>query len=239
MSSRVNSPLHPCEEPAELKKIRKIQRVTDDQASTRKTGAHGDPISPAPHDADDRWVGARLRKLRKERDLSIQKLADSVNLSVGMISQIERGVSTPSLRSLRLLANTLNVPVSWFFSAPHEPPESRHIVRRTQRRLLKVAHTGVVQELLSPESPGQLEIYEIVLEPGGSSDGEAYSHQGEKAGLVISGRLHLWVDQEKHVLQHGDSFRFPSTHPHRFANPGPRETRLIWIVSSTAAPASQ
>ena len=189
------------------------------------------------HEPDDTWVGSRLRQLRKARDLSIQQLAARVNLSVGMISQIERGISTPSLRSLRLLANAFDVPVSWFFSGPHDTAESRHIVRRDQRRLLKVPHTGIVQELLSPESPGHLEIYEIVLEPGGSSDGKAYSHQGEKAGLVVSGRMHLWVDKEKNVLHPGDSFRFPSTHPHRFANPGPGETRLIWIVSSTVVAA--
>lgn len=216
----------PGEALATLTKKRSTQR-TKDQGIVRK-----DAASSRDQDADDTLVGSRLRRLRNQHDFSIQQLADSVNLSVGMISQIERGVSTPSLRSLRLLANTFNVPVSWFFSAPQEAPESRHIVRRGQRRLFKAEHTGVVQELLSPEAPGQLEIYEIVLEPGGSSDGEAYSHQGEKAGLVITGRLHLWVDQERHVLRHGDSFRFPSTQPHRFANPGPRETRLIWIVST-------
>jgi transcriptional regulator with XRE-family HTH domain len=213
-----------------VKRKRKKQALRPDEREA--VGITPESSEQAPHDADDSWVGSRLRSIRKERDLSIQQVAANVGLSIGMISQIERGISTPSLRSLRLLANTFNVPVSWFFSAPHEPAESRHIVRRAQRRLLKVAHTGVVQELLSPESPGQIEIYEILLEPGGSSDGEAYSHQGEKAGLVISGRLHLWVDQERYVLRHGDSFRFSSTQPHRFANPSPRETRLIWIVSS-------
>jgi transcriptional regulator with XRE-family HTH domain len=188
---------------------------------------------PAATAGDDVWIGARLRELRKDRVLSIQQLASAVGLSVGMVSQIERGLSTPSLRSLRLLANALDVPVSWFFASSQEVySASRHIVRRNQRRRLKVPDVGVVQELLSPEAPGSIEIYEVALEPGGSSGPDAYSHEGEKAGLVIGGTLQLLLGNDTHVLAEGDSFRFPSTLPHRFANPGADTARFVWIVTS-------
>ena len=186
-----------------------------------------------PAQDDDVWIGARLRELRKDRGLSIKQLADRVGLSVGMVSQIERGLSTPSLRSLRLLANALDVPVSWFFGVSQEQSSaSRHIVRRSQRRRLKVPHVGVVQELLSPEAPGDLEIYEVVLEPGGNSGPDSYSHEGEKAGLVIEGTLQLMLGAEKHLLQNGDSFRFPSTLAHSFANLSDAATRFVWIVNT-------
>lgn len=180
---------------------------------------------------DDLWIGARLRELRKDRRLSIQQLADRVGLSIGMISQIERGLSTPSLRSLRLLAEALNVPVSWFFASSKGHSESRHIVRRGQRRRLRVPDTGVVQELLSPDSASAIEIYEVTLELGGSSGPEAYTHEGEKFGLVIEGQLQLLIGSEIHSLESGDSFHFPSTQPHRFANQGAGPTRFVWIVS--------
>ena len=189
-------------------------------------------IIPA-EDADNDWDGARLRTMRKNRGLSIGQLAEKVGLSVGMVSQIERGISTPSLRSIRLLANALDVPVSWFF-AGSQHAESEHIVRRAQRRQLHVKSTGAVQELLSPESPGGVEIYEIVLEPGGSSGSDLYSHAGEKAGLVLEGTLQLSIGPLTHLLHAGDSFRFPSTTPHRFANAGPGETRFIWVVARNA-----
>ena len=168
--------------------------------------------------------------MRKNRNLSIQQLADKVGLSVGMVSQIERGLSTPSLRSIRLLANALDVPVSWFF-AGGQHHEAEHIVRKAQRRQLKIGAIGAVQELLSPETPGGIEIYEIVLEPGTSSGNDLYSHAGEKAGVVIEGNLQLAIGPLVHLLQPGDSFRFPSTTPHRFANAGPNETRFVWIVN--------
>lgn len=181
--------------------------------------------------AQDLWLGQRLRQSRRQRHLSIRDLAQKTGLSVGMVSQIERGLSTPSLRSLRLLANTLDVPISWFFpDSAQAQAERRYIVRSDQRRRLKVPHTGFVQEVVSPPDAGAIEIYEIVLEPGASSGPETYSHAGEKAGLVLAGMLTIQLDSEEYVLEAGDSFRFPSTLSHRFANPGGAETRLIWIV---------
>jgi transcriptional regulator with XRE-family HTH domain len=183
-------------------------------------------------EGDDLWIGSRLRELRKDRGLSIQEVADRVGLSIGMISQIERGLSTPSLRSLRLLAEAMDVPVSWFFSSRQGHSESRHIVRRAQRRRLRVPDVGVVQELLSPDSASAIEIYEVTLEPGGSSGPDSYSHEGEKAGLVIEGEMQLLIGDEVHELQCGDSFHFPSTRLHRFANPSAVQTRFVWIVAN-------
>lgn len=181
--------------------------------------------------AQDLWLGQRLRQSRRQRRLSIRDLAAKTGLSVGMVSQIERGLSTPSLRSLRLLANTLDVPISWFFpDSAQALAERRYIVRSDQRRRLKVPHTGFVQEVVSPPDAGAIEIYEIVLEPGASSGPDAYSHAGEKAGLVLTGILTIQLDSEEYVLEAGDSFRFPSMLSHRFANPSGAETRLIWIV---------
>lgn len=180
---------------------------------------------------NDVWIGARLRELRKDRRLSIQELADKVSLSIGMISQIERGISTPSLRSLRLLAEALEVPVSWFFASSKGHAASRHIVRKEQRRRLRVPDVGVVQELLSPSSASKIEIYEVTLDVGGNSGPDAYTHEGEKYGLVIEGQMQLRIGNDVHTLECGDSFHFPSTQPHRFENAGTGITRFVWIVA--------
>lgn len=185
----------------------------------------------AANEGDDRWIGARLRDLRKHKGLSIQELGAAAKLSIGMISQIERGLSTPSLRSLRLLAHALEVPVSYFFGA-QSASALQHIVRRNQRRRLKVPEVGVVQELLSPQAPGTVEIYEVILEPGGSSGPNVISHDGEKAGLVCEGTLHLTIGPDAHVLEDGDAFRFPSTIEHRFDNPGDKPVRFVWVVTT-------
>jgi transcriptional regulator with XRE-family HTH domain len=183
--------------------------------------------------AENRWLGERLRQRRRQRQLSIRELSQMAGLSVGMVSQIERGLSAPSLRTLRLLANTLDVPISWFFpDSLQAVAERRYIVRSHQRRRLNVPQVGIVQEIVSPQDPGALEIYEIMLQPGASSGPELYSHEGEKAGLVLSGVLSIQLHNDTYTLEPGDSFRFPSTLSHRFSNPSNSETRFIWIVLS-------
>lgn len=182
---------------------------------------------------EDHRLGMRLKARRLERKLSLQQLAALSGLSIGMLSQIERGLSSPSLRSLRLLSVALSIPMSWFFTAPEQAGKaaSPYIVRRTDRRLLRLTPTGVMKELLSPTSANLLEMYELLLQPGGSSGTDFYSHQGEKAGVVVSGTLRLWLEEEPHLLEEGDSFQFPSTVPHQFDNPGRDPSRVLWIIA--------
>jgi transcriptional regulator with XRE-family HTH domain len=184
------------------------------------------------HEDEDRRIGSRIRQLRKDRKLSIEQLADQSGLSIGMLSQLERGLSTPSVRSLRVLGTALAVPISWFFGPAHtgDDSESEHIVRIASRRALTLTPSGVYKQLLTPDRPGVIEIYELRLKPGGTSGPEFYSHRGEKAGVVLSGRLRLWIDNRSYLLNEGDSFRFSSERSHRFENDGQATTRLIWVV---------
>lgn len=205
--------------------------------------AREEPVDPpddagnSAHAEEDRRIGLRIRVLRKERKLSLERLAEESGLSVGMLSQLERGLTTPSVRSLRVLGSALGVPISWFFAAAHaeDPADSGYIVRRGGRGALTLTPSGVYKELLTPERPGLIEIYELLLKPGGTSGPEFYSHKGEKAGLVVSGSLRLWIDEQPHLLNEGDSFRFPSEIAHRFDNPGPDSARVIWVVAGSGA----
>lgn len=217
-------------------------RLRDREPSIAEPPVAADPGRAPNSTEDDRWLGLRLRSLRKERKMSIQALADRSGLSTGMLSQIERGLSTPSVKSLRLLAAALTVPIPWFFMAPEVESiaPSPHVVRRGRRRALKLAANGVMKELLTPSGPGVLEIYEIVLQPGCGSGAESYSHPGsEKAGVVVEGALRLWLDNAPTVLETGDSFRFPSHLAHRFDNCGTDLARVIWIVAARVDPAAR
>jgi transcriptional regulator with XRE-family HTH domain len=186
------------------------------------------------HSEDDRRLGSCLRAIRKERALSIQTLADRCGLSIGMLSQVERGLSTPSIRSLRLLSIALDVPISRFFAHSDEevPIGSPYILRKAARSSLRLTPTGVRKESLTPLGDGVLELYELTLAPGGTSGPEFYSHGGEKAGLVTFGVMRLWLEEEPHLLGEGDSFRFYSQISHRFDNPTREPAGVLWIVST-------
>jgi transcriptional regulator with XRE-family HTH domain len=177
--------------------------------------------------------------MRKERRLTIESLSEASGLSVGMLSQLERGLTTPSVRSLRVLGAALGVPISWFFNPAHadDPVEAGYIVRRGSRGAITLTPSGIHKELLTPAQPGLIELYELSVKPGGTSGPEFYSHRGEKAGVVISGTLELWLDNRPYTLNEGDSFRFPSSLAHRFENRSAGSARVIWVVAaSTPAP---
>ncbi|MFC7555775.1 cupin domain-containing protein [Pseudoroseomonas wenyumeiae] len=190
----------------------------------------------ADDSASDQRLGECVRLLRQRMEFSIQELGRRTGLSTGMISQLERGLATPSIRTLRLLSLALQVPISFFFEErPAERgPAPHYVVRRAQRRLLRLTPSGVLKESLAPDAPGRMEMYELTLSPGGSSGADFVKHQGEKAGYVLAGTLRLWLDHEAHLLEEGDTFRFPSTVPHMFDNPTASPTRIVWITVPTA-----
>ena len=184
-------------------------------------------------DTVDQRLGETVRLLRQRAGFSIQDVANRTGLSTGMISQVERARASPSVRTLRLLSIALDVPISYFFEPRDSEEPQRYIVRKNDRRLLRLTASGVVKEALTPAGKGELELYELTLNPNGSSGTDFYQHTGEKAGYVLSGSLRLWLDHEAHILEAGDSFRFPSTVPHMFDNPTQQVARVIWVITTS------
>ena len=218
---------------------RRSRRATAPKAKTAPTPARsGAKTGPAPSNkVADLWLGIQLRALRKAKELSLMQLAEAAGLSIGMVSQIERGLASPSIRSLRNLSEALGVPISWFFHANTGRPavELSKIVRREDRRQLRLptegsTHDLVVMELLTPDLSGEIELLLMTLEPGFHS-GPAHRHRGEEAGLVLTGALELWVAEDRFVINQGDSFRFSSADPHRYANASDRTPQVCWALA--------
>lgn len=187
------------------------------------------PASPSHRHS----VGAQLRQRRRVRGLTLTGLSALCGLSVGLLSQIERDLTSPSLKSLTLICDALGITMGWLFDRdPTEGAEGADwVVRRGSRRQLDLGPLGVTKELLSPDLGGDMQMYLVSIRPGGQSGPDTYTHKGEEGGMVLSGSLELTVDGRTLLLHEGDSFRFRSTLPHRFANPGPGQAQVVWINS--------
>ncbi len=194
---------------------------------------------------EDAQIGTVVRSERHKRSWSLGQLSERTNISIGMLSQIERGLATPSLKTLRLLASALEVPIIHFFDASGPGKTvSPFIVRARERHCMDMMKsTGINKMFLMPPGAGMLEMWEFRLAPGGTSGGALYNHQGEKAGLVMSGRVKLWLNDECFVLEEGDSFRFSSMMKHHLENDFAEEARVVWVItpptSGSHAPARQ
>ncbi|MGH6894048.1 MAG: helix-turn-helix domain-containing protein [Dongiaceae bacterium] len=212
--------------------LRRKAQTAPAAASPRKTALVFKPADDPFGDLELR-VGKHIRELRVAKGLSLTELAGKVEVSVGNLSEMERGLSVPSIRTLCLLSKALDIGAGWLLDLHAEsgPPVDPYVVRASARQSIVYSKAGVVKRLASPLSPGQLQMLLVEIEPGAGSGESGYSHAGEECGIVQEGILNLWIEGEKHTLSQGDSFRFASTKIHRFENPGNVLTRVLWITS--------
>lgn len=175
-------------------------------------------------------VGGQIRELRKIKKLTLTQLAQAAGISVGYLSQLERNQSKLPIGVLKKLSDILGVHMNWFFNGTQPSSDERDtIVRKAYRRRLTFTGLGIVEELLSPNLAGPLELLLSTIEPG--ADSGEYSHDGNEAGILIAGQLDLWIDGKQFRLEEGDSFSFKSTSQHRCANPGKIPAKVVWVIT--------
>jgi transcriptional regulator with XRE-family HTH domain len=186
------------------------------------------PTPEAP--AQEHVLASDIRALRKARGLTLSEIALRLGRSVGWVSQVERGLSMPSLADMRAFATLFGVPISLFFG--HDVPDERErgtVVRAGRRRALGTRESGLVEELLSPDLGGSFEMVRSVFAPGAELKAEA-QRPTEEAGYVASGLFDIEIAGVWHRLGEGDSFRFEGK-PYRWRNPGTEPAIVIWVVS--------
>jgi len=194
-------------------------------------------------------LGPRLRLAREERQLSVRELARRIGCSASLISQIERGVSVPSVGVLYSLATELDSSLDHllFGADPRRPsvmaapsPEEQAgpvsaapgIVQRAGCRNIIDLASGVRWERLTPGADAMADFLEVVYSPGGHSTDERrpLRHDGHEYGLIISGTLQANVGFESYELGPGDSIAFDSSTPHEYLNKTGDPVHAIWVV---------
>jgi len=184
----------------------------------------------APEPYQSARIGNRLRYARRKQDLLMKEVARRVGCSESLISKIERGHATPSLRMLHNIAAVLNINIASLFDAGADEQVVRRNGERPLIRLESRTGGGTIElERLAPsEDQTLLEANIHVVEPGAESDGEI-THEGEEVGYVIEGTVELTVDGVLYVLEVGDSFYFRSELAHRYRNTGNATARMLWV----------
>src|ERR1700722_6176890 len=148
---------------------------------------HAEVETAAETDRDE-GLGRKLRLRRAIKRFSLQQVAERADISVGLLSQIERGITTPSLRSLRQICTALDMPVGWLFDVPTSKREDA-VVRANARRTLDLGPKGMRKELLSPDEVTAIQMMRIEIRPGGEAGEAIRSDNGAKCGIVMSGTL--------------------------------------------------
>lgn len=206
-------------------------RTTRAQQGNGPDGMNGRVVSSsASESAAEPEVGLTILRLRRERRLSLKDLAERSGLTQSFLSQVERNLTSPSVASLRKVAQAFGVPLAALFQGPATQPS--RVVRRAERRQLVHPKHQWRDYLLTPNLTGKLQVILSVIEPGGGSGEEAYAHDSdEECVVIVRGCLEFWVGADRYRLEEGDSIVFESRIPHRNVNPGPGQAEVLWITT--------
>jgi DNA-binding transcriptional MerR regulator/quercetin dioxygenase-like cupin family protein len=217
--------------PEQVNRLKYIQRLRTEKNLNMEAILHllGVPASSATvHDKgvghDSSIIAKRLRKLRRDRRMTLSDVASQTDLSVSFLSSLERRQVNASVATLRKLSAVYGTNILSFFEDSDHP---RKLIRPRQRKQLS-NEPGVRIELLAL---GQIsmEPHLFRIAPGATSGG-SYHHEGEECVYVVSGRCEFWLDEIEHYELHaGDTLYFSSGQAHRWSNPGPSEAVLLWI----------
>lgn len=175
-------------------------------------------------------VGGKIRSKRKALGMTIEDISLKTGLSIGHISQIERDITSPTLNAFQMLAAVLGVNISYFFSEIDDSAKKNiYITRESDRKFISFS-SGFRECQINTSAVTNLQVLCSTFEPGAAVD-EAYSHEGEECGLIVSGTFEIVIDGETFLLTDGDAFSFPSEKPHSYRNPGEVPTVVVWAMT--------
>lgn len=178
---------------------------------------------------EDLRLGTRIRALRRTRRLTLRVVAQRAGVTESFLSQVERDVASPSIATVGRIARALDLSIAQLFA---EEPLSGRVVRREARR--RVAYPGLraVDEFLTSNMAGRLQVILSTIEPGGGTGEEPYTHDAdEEVVVILAGVLDLWVGDEHYVLRDGDAITFPSRLPHWNMNRGSVPVTALFCVT--------
>jgi transcriptional regulator with XRE-family HTH domain len=184
--------------------------------------------------ADRIDVGSRIRALREAMDLSLRDLADRCGVSAPMLSQVERGETSPTLAVAAKIAAGLELSLSQLLRLDEGDGVT---VVRAGERLEGGRGNGHRYEVLTPAFPGQrAEVSLHTLAPkaatGGPDDPPMHEAGSRETAVVLSGRLSLVCDGVPHELGEGDAVTFDADLPHHFENPGRGAAQFISVIAA-------
>lgn len=184
-------------------------------------------------------IGDRLREERIKAGISQRELARRLGLSASMISQLESGLSKPSVGTLYAIVTELDLSLDRVirgedYGASAQPEALDGIsplVHPDQRQSIDLA-SGVRWEELTAASEEGIDFLHATYEVGGAStpDESLMRHHGREYGYVMSGKLGIQIGFRIYELEPGDSIAFDSTRPHRLYNIGDEPVNAIWFV---------
>ncbi|KHD85130.1 helix-turn-helix domain-containing protein [Heyndrickxia ginsengihumi] len=169
-------------------------------------------------------IGSKIRTIRLRKKLTIAQMCEGTGLSKGFISNVENNNTSPSINTLQIIANFLNIPLPYLLL---EKDQHMSVIRKNEReytinkkRDLKIEHLA---------SQGGLSM-RLVEFPPGASTAEENAHEGEECHLVLRGKILAKQGEDSYILEEGDTFSWSASVPHYVENIGDEVASVLISV---------
>lgn len=196
-------------------------------------------------------LGGRIRKERRDKGMTLHSMAKQTNLSISFLSQLERGLTNPSVSSIKKIAHVLGSSVVKLFTdgqnggksnfdyPPLKPEEVQpryvqeiRVLRADERKCIRLPKSHILYELLTPDLKRQIEAMFMRIYPGDTSgDDSVCDPTGEKLAIVLRGKIEFNIGEEVHRLKAGDTIYFPGHFPQRWRGLGRGPIEVIWVFT--------
>jgi len=175
-------------------------------------------------------IGAKLRELRRRRDLGVRELAVRSGVSHSTISLIERDRMSPSIDTLSAVLEALGTTLPGFFSDLQSSLPYSPFYRAAD--MVEIGRPETVSyRVIGLNHPNRQVLMLHETYPPGGDSGDAFTHAAQEAGMVVRGAVELTVGDQVQVLRAGDGYYFDSRLPHRFRNAHDGESQIVSAVT--------
>ena len=180
---------------------------------------------------DNGGFGKKVRTLRSQKNLTLQRLAKLTKRSVSLLSQIETGKVSPSFSTMRIIADALDISLSQLIlDEEGSEPRDSYLMEARERKTL-TTQGGVQHQLLSRNLALPFEFVSFEMPPGASTGEELYTHEGVECGLLLEGTIEIRLSGKVYRMKPGDTITLNSSIPHKLSNCGKRTAKGIWVNS--------
>ena len=169
-------------------------------------------------------LGNKVRTLRISKNMNLAALAEKIGKTSSYLSQVERGMASPSIMALREISKALNVPMFYFLI---DDKKQSVIVRKSERRVLQFPKSHLTYELLSPDMSHRIQMIKTRIEVGASSCSKPLSNKGEECTLVVEGKMKIQIGDNEYELEAGDTIYYIASIPHRITSIGNNDLIII------------
>ncbi|MEP5758184.1 MAG: XRE family transcriptional regulator [Litoreibacter sp.] len=177
-----------------------------------------------PDNIEPAKLGRLIRKCRQQRELTLKDLCEKAGVSIGYLSQVERGNATPSLGTLAQIAHAFDLGLDYFVTRPKPADAVSYAARRPK---FSISESGVTYEAVSAEFSGH-ELSSFIMHCPPGFESETFQHEGEEFIYILSGMIEKKLDGEVFTLREGDSLHYKGMIPHSWKTLGDTSARMLW-----------